>query len=66
MNGVILLSAVLAFDMGPDAPTNNPGVDIAYQLSLPTYAATAWYHHKIAAPDLGALLTEKSSTSHDA
>jgi carboxypeptidase C (cathepsin A) len=58
MNGVILLSAVLAFDMGPDAPSNNPGVDIAYQLSLPTYAATAWYHHKIAAPALEPLLDE--------
>ena len=30
-----------------DRPENNPGVDLPYQLALPTYAATAWYHHKI-------------------
>lgn len=31
-----------------------------YQLALPTYAATAWYHHKLptAPPDLAALLSE--------
>jgi carboxypeptidase C (cathepsin A) len=66
MNGVILLSAVLSFDMGPDGPANNPGVDIPYQLALPTYAATAWYHHKIAAPELGPLLEEvKHFAMHD-
>jgi carboxypeptidase C (cathepsin A) len=58
MNGVILLSAVLSFDMGPDAPSNNPGIDIAYQLALPTFAATAWYHHKVSAPELGPFLDE--------
>ena len=24
-----------------------PGIDLPYQLALPTYAATAWYHHKL-------------------
>ncbi len=59
-NGVILLSQILNFDLSPDRPTNNPGVDLPYQTVLPTYTATAWYHHKLPAehPDLGALLAE--------
>lgn len=59
-NGVILLSQILNFDLSPDGPQSNPGVDLAYQLALPTYAATAWYHHKLADPpqDLPGLLKE--------
>jgi carboxypeptidase C (cathepsin A) len=60
LNGVILLSQILSFDLSPDRPTSNPGVDLPYQTVLPTYAATAWYHHKLPAehPNLEALLTE--------
>lgn len=47
LNGVILLSQVLNFDLSPDNPSNNPGIDTPYVISLPTYAATAWYHHKL-------------------
>jgi carboxypeptidase C (cathepsin A) len=47
LNGVILLSQVLNFDDGVDAPQFNPGVDLPYSLALPTYTATAWYHHKL-------------------
>jgi len=47
LNGVILLSAFLAADDSVDAPQFNPGVDQPYVLALPTYAATAWYHHKL-------------------
>jgi carboxypeptidase C (cathepsin A) len=47
LNGIILLSQVLNFDDGVDAPQFNPGVDLPYALALPTYAATAWYHHKL-------------------
>ena len=47
LNGVILLSQVLAFNDLPDGIHNNPGVDQAYFLALPTFAATAWYHHKL-------------------
>jgi carboxypeptidase C (cathepsin A) len=47
-NGVILLSQILNFDLSADGPQFNPGVNLAYQLALPTYAATAWYHHKLA------------------
>jgi len=48
LNGVVLLSQVLNFDDGVDAPQFNPGVDLPYALALPTYTATAWYHHKLA------------------
>jgi len=47
LNGVILLSQVLNFDDGVDAPQFNPGIDLPYIVALPTYAATAWYHHKL-------------------
>ncbi|MFZ0924122.1 MAG: hypothetical protein WA020_13740, partial [Candidatus Acidiferrales bacterium] len=30
-----------------DGPEGNPGMDTPYELALPTYAATAWYHHKL-------------------
>jgi carboxypeptidase C (cathepsin A) len=60
VNGVILLSQILNFDLSPDRPTGNPGVDLPYQTVLPTYAATAWYHKKLPAehPDLPAFLRE--------
>jgi carboxypeptidase C (cathepsin A) len=59
-NGVIMLSQILNFDLSPDAPQFNPGVDLPYQLALPTYAASAWYHHKVSAgaQDLQGFLAE--------
>ncbi|HXW18480.1 MAG TPA: hypothetical protein VEJ39_09260, partial [Candidatus Acidoferrales bacterium] len=59
-NGVILLSQILNFDFSADEPQFNPGVDLPYQLALPTYAASAWYHHKLPDehPELAPLLTE--------
>jgi carboxypeptidase C (cathepsin A) len=50
LNGVILLSQILNFDDSADAPQFNPGVDLPYLLALPTYTATAWYHHKLNNP----------------
>jgi carboxypeptidase C (cathepsin A) len=50
LNGVILLSQILNFDDSVDGPQFNPGIDLPYALALPTYAATAWYHHKLANP----------------
>jgi carboxypeptidase C (cathepsin A) len=47
LNGIILLSQILSFDNSVDGPTANPGVDQAYALALPTYAATAWFHKKL-------------------
>src|ERR1700689_4496953 len=60
LNGVILLSQILNFSFSADGPEFDPGVDLPYQLALPTYAATAWYHHKLpdAHPELAPLLAE--------
>ena len=59
-NGVILLSTCLNYDTYADTPQLNPGNDLTYQLGLPTYAATAWYHHKLpdAPAELAPLLAE--------
>ncbi|MGC2672101.1 MAG: hypothetical protein WA299_09575, partial [Candidatus Acidiferrum sp.] len=59
-NGVILLSQILNFDLSADSPEFNPGIDLPYELALPTYAASAWYHHKLgdAHKELAPLLEE--------
>ena len=59
-NGVILLSQILNFDLSADEPQFNPGTDQAYIVTLPTYAATAWYHDRLPGPKpaLDALLTQ--------
>ena len=59
LNGVILLSDILNWDFMPDDPQVNPGIDMPYIVSLPTYAATAWYHHKVGnRPQLQPFLAE--------
>jgi carboxypeptidase C (cathepsin A) len=45
-NGVVMLSQVLSANLYPDQPKTAPGNDLPYQLGLPTFAATAWYHHQ--------------------
>jgi carboxypeptidase C (cathepsin A) len=47
LNGVILLSQIFNFSTDIDGAHYNPGIDLSYELALPTYAATAWYHHKL-------------------
>ncbi|HEY6488253.1 MAG: peptidase S10 [Terracidiphilus sp.] len=47
LNGVILLSQIFNFTTDIDQPHENPGIDLPYELALPTYAATAWYHKKL-------------------
>ena len=47
LNGVILLSQIFNFTTDIDGPRENPGVDLPYELALPTYAATAAYHKKL-------------------
>ncbi len=47
LNGVLLISSVLNFQ----TIRFNRGNDLPYQLYLPTYAAAAWYHKKVA-PEL--------------
>ncbi len=42
LNGVVLLSSILNFGV------DQPGYDEVYIGYLPSYAATAWYHNKIA------------------
>jgi len=46
-NGVMLLSQILNYDNNADEPQLNPGMDLPYQLMLPTLTAAAWYHHKL-------------------
>ncbi|MGA0587605.1 S10 family peptidase [Dyella sp. KRB-257] len=50
LNGVILLSQILSFDTSIDGPEFNPGIDLPYVLALPTFAATAYYHHQLPQP----------------
>ena len=60
LNGVILLSQILNYANGPDRPQSNPSMDQPYVLALPSFAATAWYHHKLPnqPQDLDAFLRE--------
>jgi carboxypeptidase C (cathepsin A) len=44
LNGVILLSSVMNYGR------NQPGLDRNYINYIPSYATTAWYHHKMANP----------------
>ncbi len=50
LNGVVLLSTILNFDTSIDQANLNPGVNLPYALALPTYAAVAWYHKRLANP----------------
>jgi len=56
LNGVILISTILDATL-TDA---HPGNELIYVMYLPTYAATAWYHHKIPGPkvELKTLVTQ--------
>lgn len=47
VNGVIFLSQILDYNNSVYRVQGNQGNNRAYALSLPTYAATAWYHNKI-------------------
>ncbi|KQN63611.1 hypothetical protein [Erwinia sp. Leaf53] len=60
VNGIILLSAFLNFNIDNNDAGNNPGIDQSYFLTLPSYAATAWYYHRLAAgfQNLPALLQQ--------
>jgi carboxypeptidase C (cathepsin A) len=58
LSGVVLLSSALDYNYLPIP--NGPGEDQAYIGYLPTEAAVAWYHHKVAGnpPDLRRFLDE--------
>jgi carboxypeptidase C (cathepsin A) len=44
LNGVVLLSSIMNYGR------RNPGLDRDFINYIPSYAATAWYHHKMANP----------------
>src|SRR4051812_17726659 len=54
LNGIILMSTVLDFAAGSDAPGN----ELTYITNLPSMAATALYHGKATAPSVGQFLEE--------
>ncbi|HEX4124902.1 MAG TPA: hypothetical protein VHY37_09280 [Tepidisphaeraceae bacterium] len=60
LNGVILISSVLDFNTIEPAHNN----DLPYALYVPSYAATAWYHKKLA-PDLQADLQKTLASAAD-
>ena len=45
LNGVMLLGQIFNFPIATGGSL--PGMDLPYELALPTYAATAWYHKKL-------------------
>ncbi|HEY5214809.1 MAG TPA: peptidase S10 [Acidobacteriaceae bacterium] len=47
LNGVVFLSQILSFDDSADGSDGNPGTDNGFYLALPSFASTAWYHHKV-------------------
>ncbi len=48
LNGVILLSQLFSYINMSDIAERDPGNNnLAYELSLPSAAATAWYYHKV-------------------
>ena len=47
LNGVVFLSQILSFDNSADGPDSNPGTENGFFLALPSFAATAWFHHKV-------------------
>src|SRR4051794_23017394 len=44
LNGVVLLSSIMNYG------SRQPGLDQVYLNYMPSYAATAWHHHKMANP----------------
>ncbi len=64
LNGVILLSMILNFDLSDDGAENNPGMDLPYEIALPTYAASAWYHHKLPGKQPADLVSFVHSVEH--
>lgn len=50
LNGLVMLSQLLSYENVTDADNihlQDPGNELPFELLLPSYAATAWYHHKL-------------------
>ena len=60
LNGIMLVSVILNFQTA----RFDAGNDLPYILFLPTYTATAWYHHRLP-PDLQADLRAAVSTAEE-
>jgi carboxypeptidase C (cathepsin A) len=60
LNGVMLLGEIFNFPMASGVGGGRPGMDLPFELALPTYAATAWYHKKLSPqpPDLAPFLKQ--------
>ncbi len=60
LNGVMLLGEIFNFPIGIGVGGGRPGMDLPFELALPTYAATAWFHKKLTPqpPDLAAFLQQ--------
>lgn len=60
LNGVMLLGQIFNFPIGIGVGGARPGMDLPYELALPTFAATAWYHKKLSPqpPALAPFLNE--------
>jgi carboxypeptidase C (cathepsin A) len=60
VNGVMLLGEILSYSTAGGVGGRRPGMDLPYELALPSYAATAWYHKKLspAPPELAPFLKQ--------
>ena len=47
LNGIVFLSQILSFDDSADGSDGNPGTENGFFLALPSFAATAWFHHRV-------------------
>ena len=47
LNGIVFLSQILNFSDSADGADGNPGLENGFFLALPSFAATAWFHHKV-------------------
>jgi carboxypeptidase C (cathepsin A) len=60
-NGLLLISSILNFQttgFDPSTSTFRRGNDLPYQVFLPSYAATAWYHQRLNEDDQARPLRE--------
>ncbi len=47
LNGVILLSQILSYNNSADTAGSQPGMEQPFFLAMPSFAATAWFHHRV-------------------
>ena len=47
LNGIVFLSQILSFEDSADGADGDPGNEKGFFLAFPSFAATAWFHHKV-------------------